>query len=464
MPQSVEVRTGNFTADKPFLRVVPSQRDKDQAPKNVIFAEQRFIQPDKQPPAFPSSGSINFSKDFAAVERIERSFEGRRGQVGRRYLRAHDPALDRAHFERCQTDEERHLFRSHLMKIAETSLRERAETIESRVVFVLDENGNAFNEKFPAEPVDTVIQRGMEYRKKEGSPDYERDKSGFEGWLQVRREAADPLIPAGTKWYLISGSEKTPGTTFTKEFVDAHEKVWDPVRKKWTIVLTRFTSGTAFEKYAGIATKLNPDYFVGQDGIRQEATTYYYASHPIRIEASNPRGVGDIFREEFSVAKGAAEENKFQSWWKDCTAIAEHYVDTICAKFFDPEKVKLTFNALLNKFDRARKGIIEKGRDVLSQAINAVRDVWDEINHLGRLPVEAIMVACGMSGGYSLDGIAGSVLGVVMGISARLGLVGADRHGSLEFQCPKCKRVNRRPYGKLIPKCKYKNCGADVGC
>jgi hypothetical protein len=37
-----------------------------------------------------------------------------------------------------------------------------------------------------------------------------------------------------------------------------------------------------------------------------------------------------------------------------------------------------------------------------------------------------------------------------------------DKYGSLEFDCPKCKRTNRRPRDKLIPHCQ--KCGADVTC
>ena len=38
----------------------------------------------------------------------------------------------------------------------------------------------------------------------------------------------------------------------------------------------------------------------------------------------------------------------------------------------------------------------------------------------------------------------------------------SDQFGSLEFDCPKCRRTNRRPRGMLIPNCQ--KCGADVSC
>ena len=41
-------------------------------------------------------------------------------------------------------------------------------------------------------------------------------------------------------------------------------------------------------------------------------------------------------------------------------------------------------------------------------------------------------------------------------------LSGSDQYGSLEFECPKCKKSNKRSSGKLIPNCHY--CNADVSC
>ena len=38
----------------------------------------------------------------------------------------------------------------------------------------------------------------------------------------------------------------------------------------------------------------------------------------------------------------------------------------------------------------------------------------------------------------------------------------SDQYGSLEFECPKCNRVNRRPKGHLIGNCQH--CSVDVTC
>ena len=42
-------------------------------------------------------------------------------------------------------------------------------------------------------------------------------------------------------------------------------------------------------------------------------------------------------------------------------------------------------------------------------------------------------------------------------------IVENDKYGPLKFECPKCKKTNRRPYGQLIPNCQH--CGSsEVGC
>lgn len=54
------------------------------------------------------------------------------------------------------------------------------------------------------------------------------------------------------------------------------------------------------------------------------------------------------------------------------------------------------------------------------------------------------------------------ILGCSNGIQDRQRGFGFDKYGSLEFDCPSCKRKNTRPYGQLIPNCQH--CGENVMC
>lgn len=52
-----------------------------------------------------------------------------------------------------------------------------------------------------------------------------------------------------------------------------------------------------------------------------------------------------------------------------------------------------------------------------------------------------------------------------LGASSVLGISGSlesDQYGSLEFECPKCNKTNKRSRGGLIPNCQH--CNADVSC
>jgi len=57
-----------------------------------------------------------------------------------------------------------------------------------------------------------------------------------------------------------------------------------------------------------------------------------------------------------------------------------------------------------------------------------------------------------------------TVAGSAVAISTSGGFVESDQYGSLEFECPnpECKKINKRPRGRLIPNCQY--CQANVRC
>lgn len=60
---------------------------------------------------------------------------------------------------------------------------------------------------------------------------------------------------------------------------------------------------------------------------------------------------------------------------------------------------------------------------------------------------------------------AGTAFQIFAGSSLSIGgssSLETDQYGSLEFDCPKCKRTNRRPKGQLIPNCQH--CRTDVRC
>lgn len=78
--------------------------------------------------------------------------------------------------------------------------------------------------------------------------------------------------------------------------------------------------------------------------------------------------------------------------------------------------------------------------------------------------ISPVFLACGGSlssfGGQRIG--YGNLFQSSLSSAREILFVGSDQYGSLEFECPKCSRSNRRPKGKLIPNCQH--CNASVKC
>ena len=145
---------------------------------------------------------------------------------------------------------------------------------------------------------------------------------------------------------------------------------------------------------------------------------------------------------------------------EQCRLFILHYAETICAGFFDPEAVKLAFNAAINKFDEVKKGLIEK---VLSTGwkIVEVTSFIDQVNYYGRRQVEEIMVGCGLSAGFSARGkfrLSGFISGMIRGLGGLPGFGESDSMGSLYFPCPACGAINKRPREGYVERCQNPAC------
>lgn len=115
-----------------------------------------------------------------------------------------------------------------------------------------------------------------------------------------------------------------------------------------------------------------------------------------------------------------------------------------------------------------RRGVdIRAKEEALIQARIIHHSLFDK-----SMPIEdARRMVMGMLGDKSVScpwlakARAGTAFQVFAGSSLSLGgssSLESDQYGSLEFDCPKCKRTNRRPKGQLIPNCQH--CRTDVSC
>lgn len=414
---------------------------------------------------FPSSGSINFQSDFESIDRLH-TILGMRG--GQRL--SHDPAFERARFERATNDGEKQAVKRGVIVNMEKTLYERARSSQSTIVYYQDGSGRIYHPDFPGEPFDVVLQRGIENSRRQGFVDCEREEREFEGWRKVMTVLFSSQTPVGTKEVVISGPGLRQGSAFTDNFVDIYTKEIDPATNKAVVVMTRFASGANYDQYRQIATCLDANYF--GDGEIKDKIDIFFKEHPILIDVSDLRDAGQFFQEEFIRQKGATEEGKTRYYLEQCGLFILHYADEICSKFFDPEQVKIAFNAAINKFDEVRKGFIEKTLSVGRRILEFGRDIgnivsgfMEQIYYYGRRQVEEIMVGCGLSAGFSkgsLRGLLGKLTGFIAGatgwIGGLLGFGESDSMGSLSFPCPACGAINKRPREGYVERCQNPDC------
>lgn len=413
---------------------------------------------------FPSSGSIDFGEDLRRIDQLHARLEITEG------LRmAHDPAVDRARYERGKTDAERESVRQGVIEDNQKLLYERARTAESTVVYYQNSEGKIYNPKFPGESFDVVLQRGLAYSKKKGFVDYEREVEEYKGWEKVMTGLFDPQVPLQSKAIVISGPGLKRGTAFTDNFVDIFTKTIDTETGNIVVVMTRFASGANYEEYKQIAARFNVDYFSSKEAVDDKNIDLYFKRNPIYIDYTDTRSAQQIFEAEFKKQKGATEEEKTRSYIEGCKLFILHYADTICAKFFDPKAVEQAYKAVINKFDSLRESIVENiirrgsgfGKDIADQGIRVLKSFQEELKHFGGMAVKAMMLGCGFSGDFSTRGIGEQINGltssVVRGISSlfskdkdfciRCGACGKEIRCIVrkDERCPRssCKAVRR---------------------
>ncbi len=412
---------------------------------------------------FPSSGSISFNDDLKHLDNLSSGFD----RIGGQRL-AHDPVQDRARYERAKTDTERQAVRQGIIVDATKHLYERAHTSQSDVKYYQDKEGRIYNPDFPGEAFDVVLQRGLEYSKSKGFVDYEREVKEFEGWKKVMKVLFDPQTKLDSKAIVISKAGMKQGTAFTDKFVDIFTKTIDPKTGQIVVVMRRFASGTNDDEYRKAASGFDCNYFKDEES-SQGTIDVYYKEHPIFIDSTkDARKDTEIFNAEFKKQNGATEEQKTIGYLDECRLFILHYADTICAKFFEPQKVVTAFNAFINVFDSLRKGLVKSIDDSLKNVLGFVTNTINNVSELtykteeffrmqdyygNNMKVEQIMIGCGFSGGISVNGIIKGVGGFISktgGTLLRSLGTGGESSG---FVCPKCEYQAKGPVGNTCPGC-----------
>lgn len=409
-----------------------------------------------------STGVIDFREDLSEIAQIQGWFDKALGvKTGvSPSMVSYRPVLDLWMARRVDTQSQKENFGRYIRAQMVTNLRERYHAAKSVVRFRIDKEGNAYNELYPYEPFDTVLQRGLAYRRDHSSTELEREEAEVRGWPKIRTELGNPQTPKGTKKIVVS----LPSESYKDNFVDIYEAEDDPLTGGRIIRLTRFASSMNNQEYRETILKKDPKYFDGMKG----GLDAFLLENPLDGDS---RSAEEIFETDFAKRKDARAEENFQKLLKPCMPLIDYYAEVISRKNPNPLDIALAFNAVLRMGDQMKQWL-DKGIEFVKKNF---ANIQDQASYLGRLPILALAVGCGMSIGFNFGGKLGGI-NMLFGVGAdyfsnsvaKFGLLSGDSpdgKGPLYFECPGkgCGKILTRPFGGLR-RDPCDSCGQDVRC
>ncbi len=430
---------------------------------------------------------IPFRKDLNQISELQRIFDTDLGRQGPTRLVNYNPVLARWKSEQLKTDKEKRGFKIYETFQITTALRERHHAAKASLNYIFGDDGHLYNQLFPDETFETVLERGLAYRHSNGSKELVRESSEIEGWKKIRDRFSSDRTPIGTKAIVVSGPGIIDETSYKDNYVDIYELKIDSVGNKY-IKMIRHASSLEYQDYYEKIIKMEPDYF---------SETYkpidaWFLSHPIFVNSLiDKRTAEELFNGIFERPKEAMKEEDFEVLIKNCLPLINYYIEALCQPDYNPKKIALAWNAVLNKSDMAKDYIGNVSflddsfrKTEYSPLIPpSSQNIEQEVRLLGRLPVRAVAAGCGNSEGFETDIGTVRIRTIQEAFSnsiARYSLdsngkgmtssEGEDEYGPLTFNCPKRKDpvkpcvpgIITRPKHKLLPVCPH--CGTNIRC
>lgn len=425
----------------------------------------------------------SIAHDLKQINFLQKSFNKRLGQEDKPLkLLNYNPVLARWKFEQTQTPEQRDKFKQYETFQVETTLRERNHAAKSAVTYSVGEDGELYNELFPDEPFTSVLERGLAYRRENGSKELMREESEVDGWQKISQNLKNPETPTGTKAIVISGPGLIEDTNYHDNFVDIYEAVDDPSIGRRSIRMVRYASSLDYEQYWEKLQRKDVNYF--QETNRP--IDAWLLSHPLFMDASGHQTADQIFDSLFERRRDSMSELEFQSLLVMCMPVINYYINELTKKDYNPENIALSWNAVLQKNDISKR-ILRSGKDLPLEQPLFNGNVGFEVDWLGRQIIETVAAGCGASEGFETSrfGLTDPIVKIQLSNSvakfaydtkknnernAPETLV--DEHGKLIFDCPnknnkeeskKCTPgVITRPPHILLPACPH--CGTALKC
>lgn len=383
------------------------------------------------------------------------------------------PWLARARFERvmrstiCLSDREHVVALLRWKELEEqdmvTNLRERYHSEKSTIQYTI-QGEKLYSKLFPNEPFEHVLQRGIEYRKKEGSQELVREEKELEGFLKIQRLLCDNNTPLGTRIILCSPPGLVANTIYTKRFVDIWELKGDAQGVRYA-EMTRFTAGLDYGGYIRSMKKLDPSYFEGRDSATP--LDAWFLAHSVRVPSPTEGEkvtIEQLYEEYFERDYAAMKEALFQELLRVCMPFIQYYIRELANDRVDWSSLALVFNAVLNTAD----DFLKKKEQATSWASVESQSVYnhhypsvEEVHYWGSKQVQTIAGGCGPSLGFGSSSLFRIRYGFENPLETLLNSVGKfgvmedeiDDLGERRFPCPACNYTNKRPYNETIDLC-----------
>src|SRR3989338_3118346 len=281
----------------------------------------------------------------------------------------------------------------------QTGLRERNHAGKSAFEYYL-KDGQIYSARFPGEPFEDMLNRGLEWSQSNNSPEPERDKADVSGWKNAVESLVD--APIGAKRVQITGAGIAEGTTHGDNFVDIYEKIPNS-EHGWIIRTIRFSSELSYAQYQDIALKKDPHFLDGLIG----PIDAWFTEH---ILEGDSREVNQIFEKDFGFSKGIMQEDKFERVFQHVLPVAMNY-SRVLRESHDPLEITKAFKAVLVENDLAVKREDQKDQGItigtsgmfgstktFAQDAYYLANLQDRINWLAFQQVLSKSACCGISG------------------------------------------------------------------
>lgn len=430
---------------------VPTEaRDSFSREGNLALQPMPSLQ--NQPERKLSVVTPNFREEIEVLRRkcdqsgIQRSERG--------IMQNYDFVTARWGYDRCDTKEQQERFRENELNNVVTALKERNDTVESNWVLQFTPEGKIYNPGFSEESWEVVLERGIAYRKSEGSQDIKREEAELAGFLQIQETFGKKETPLGTKFVAISPPSTVENTPYVKNFVDIFELQEDSKTKERRIACTRFASEIETSRYGEIVDTLSPQ-LSQEKGSRDDA---WYLTHPIQVAATAPYiNAESLFAKHFAKDSKGMEAAEFQELYKLTLPFILYYLDQLTSPEFDPIKTAEAWNTVLHSTEN--KELREHAQETTLFTASGTNELDEEtqrkihgyVQAFGRKEVKEVKAGCGSSSGVTIGG-GGGILGNSV---SQFGLQKGGGGGSEQewFSCPECHYKANGPVGNSCPGC-----------